>query len=248
MKRYIITLFMLIPLALYAQDGRFEKANKFYTDGEFSEAITAYNDILSTGVESGNLYYNLANAYYKNGELANAILNYERALLLKPHDKDIKYNLELAYSQTTDKIENVGDFILTKWFQSFRNKATSDFWAYLGIGLFILTLSGAALYVFTNSVVLKKLGFYFGIVFMLGTFISLSFALKQKNKLTNRNHAIVFSPTVAVKSSPDVSGTEIFILHEGTKVKVISTLGTWKEIEMGNGNVGWIKDDAITVI
>nr|WP_321410666.1 tetratricopeptide repeat protein [uncultured Carboxylicivirga sp.] len=248
MKRYILSILLILPLAVFAQDGRFEKANNLYINGEFQEAISAYNEIVQTGMESGNLYFNLGNAYYKNGELANAILNYERALLLKPHDKDIQYNLELAYSQTTDKIEDVGEFIISRWITEFRNKATSDFWAYVGIGCFILTLISAALFIYSRSVVVKKVGFYFGIIFLFHVIVTLSFAYKQKSKLINRDHAIVFSPSVTVKSSPDESGTEIFILHEGTKVKVINTLGTWKEIEMGNGNVGWIKDDAITII
>nr|WP_321452223.1 tetratricopeptide repeat protein [uncultured Carboxylicivirga sp.] len=248
MKRYIISLLLFIPLALLAQDGRFEEANNHYINGEFNEAIQTYNEILQTGMESGNLYYNLGNAYYKNGELANAILNYERARLLKPHDKDIQYNLELAYSQTADKIDDVGEFIFTKWITSFRNKATSDFWAYAGIGFFILTLIAAALYIYSRSVILKKIGFYLGIIFLFHVIVTISFSYRQRAKLINRDHAIVFSPTVAVKSSPDESGTEIFILHEGTKVEVKSTLGTWKEIEMGNGNIGWIKEDAITII
>ncbi|MBS2097735.1 tetratricopeptide repeat protein [Carboxylicivirga linearis] len=248
MKRYILSILLFIPLALSAQDGRFEKANNHYINGEFEEAISSYNEILQTGMESGNLYYNLGNAYYKNGELANAILNYERALLLKPHDKDIQYNLELAYSQTADKIEDVGEIFITKWITSFRNKATSDFWAYVGIGCFILTLIGAAFFIYSRSVVLKKIGFYFGIIFLIHVIVTLSFAYKQRDKLINRDHAIVFSPTVTVKSSPDESGTEIFILHEGTKIKILSTLGSWKEIEMGNGNIGWIKEEAITII
>lgn len=248
MKRYILFLIAFLPLALNAQDGRFENANNHYINGEYEASIAAYNEILDTGMESGDLYYNLGNAYYKNGQLPYAILNYERALLLKPHDKDIQYNLELAYTQTTDKIDKVGEFLMSQWVKSFRNKATSDFWAYVGIGCFILTLIGAAFFIYSRSVVLKKLGFYFSLIFLLHVMVTFSFAYKQKNKQINRTHAIVFSPSATVKSSPDESGTEIFILHEGTKVKVISTLGTWKEIEMGNGNVGWIQEDAITII
>lgn len=246
--RTLLYLFLIIPLSLNAQDGRFEEGNTHYINGEFGEAIASYNEILETGVESGNLYYNLANAYYKNGQLPEAILNFERALLLKPQDKDIKYNLELAYSQTTDKIETVGEFFLTTWVKAIRNKATSDFWAILAILCFLCTLIGAAVFIYSRSSILKKIGFYFGIILLFHAIIGLAFSYQQKNKFIVRNHAIVFSPSVTVKSSPDASGTEIFILHEGTKVKVLSTLGTWKEIEMGNGNVGWIEENTITII
>jgi len=129
-----------------------------------------------------------------------------------------------------------------------RNKAASDFWTFLAVGCFILMLLFAGFFMYSNSVVLKKAGFYLAIVMIISTSISLSFAYKQKEKLVNRTHAIVFSPSVTVKSSPDVSGTEIFILHEGTKVKVIGTLGNWNEIEWASGNVGWVETEAITII
>ncbi|MCU4176105.1 tetratricopeptide repeat protein [Carboxylicivirga sp. N1Y90] len=249
MKIYITYLLLIFSsLLMHAQDDRFEKGNADYSNGNYHEAITNYQSILETGVESGDLYFNLANAYYKNGQLADAILNYERALLLKPQDKDVKYNLELAYSQTTDKITPIGGFFISKWHKSFQNKATSDFWAIIGICGLLLTLICAALFIYSRSVILKKAGFYLSFAFFILTITGIVFAYQQKQKLTERNHAIVFSPSLTVKSSPDASGTEIFILHEGTKVEIINTLGTWKEIELADGNVGWIEEHAITVI
>ena len=249
MKHFIILLFYCLSIVkVAAQDDRFQEANQLYSDADYQSAIDTYNGILSTGVESGELYFNLANAYYKNGELANAILNYERAILLKPHDKDIKYNLELAYSQTTDKIESVDEFFLSKWVIDFRNKTTSDTWAFIGIACFILTLIMAAIFLYSNSVLLKKAGFYLGIGLLAVTMVTLTFSYRQKSKLTVRNHAIVFSPSLTVKSSPNASGTEIFILHEGTKVKIVSTLGQWKEIEIADGTVGWVEETSITII
>jgi len=249
MKRFFITVLIISIFApAWADDDRLNKANSHYSEGQFEQAIQLYEEILSTGVENGELYFNLGNAYYKFGELPSAILNYERARLLKPQDNDIKYNLELAYTQTTDKIETKGTFFLTQWVSSIRNKATSDFWTLLGIGCFVLTLLFAGFFMYSNSVVMKKAGFYLAIIMVISTSITLSFAYKQKDKLVNRTHAIVFSPSVTVKSSPDVSGTEIFILHEGTKVKVIGTLGNWKEIELANGYIGWIEMETITMI
>ncbi len=249
MKQLIILfVFCLVTGITYGQDDRFEEGNQHYSNGDFQTAIDIYKGILSTGVESGDLYFNLGNAHYKNGELASAILNYERALLLKPHDKDIKYNLELAYSQTTDKIEAVDEFFLSKLVSDFRNKTTSDTWAFIGISCFILTLLMGGLFFFSNSVILKKAGFFLGIGLLAGTLVTLSFSYRQKNKLTVRNQAIVFSPSLTVKSSPDNSGTEIFILHEGTKVKIKSTLGQWKEIQIADGTVGWVEENSITII
>jgi hypothetical protein len=51
-----------------------------------------------------------------------------------------------------------------------------------------------------------------------------------------------------VKSSPNQSGIDLFILHEGTKVSIKSTLGEWTEIELEDGNVGWMPGKDIELI
>ena len=65
---------------------------------------------------------------------------------------------------------------------------------------------------------------------------------------TSKNQAIVFSQTVTIKSSPDNSGNNLFILHEGTKVNIKSRLGEWVEIITSDGNSGWLPANAIEVI
>ena len=61
--------------------------------------------------------------------------------------------------------------------------------------------------------------------------------------------AIVMRPVVAVKSSPfAVASQDLFVLHEGTKVKVLDSVGTWNDVELADGRQGWIRSDEITVI
>jgi hypothetical protein len=40
----------------------------------------------------------------------------------------------------------------------------------------------------------------------------------------------------------------LFILHEGTKVSIKSKLGDWNEIEMEDGNVGWMPSKDMEII
>jgi hypothetical protein len=69
---------------------------------------------------------------------------------------------------------------------------------------------------------------------------SLFIARRQYTILEKQPYAIIMADEVKVKSSPDVSGKEIFLLHEGTKVQVIETLGSWIEIKLPNNNIGWM--------
>ncbi len=251
MKRLIFTLIavtIVINCAFAKKDTRFEKANEFFQNQNYTEAISTYEEILNSGVESGEIYFNLGNAYYKSGNLPKAILNYERAKLILPHDKDIAYNLEMANSQITDKLETVGEFFLISWFKNFRNKTKSDTWAIISMVSFALGLLLIGFFLYSKSRTFKQISFYIGIFLITICIISFSFSAKQKKMLTQRNSAIIFEPSVTIKSSPSVSGTELYILHEGTKVKILESVGNWYRIQISDGNDGWLPISTVEII
>ena len=128
------------------------------------------------------------------------------------------------------------------------NLGSADSWAKTGIVCFLLFIGCLILFFFSRWVRLKKIGFYLGVLFIIMVVFANIFASDQKDEMINRKHAIVFAPTVTVKSSPDASGTDLFVLHEGTNVTVKSTLGEWSEIELEDGNVGWMPSKDIEKI
>ncbi len=250
MKRNIIlTIIILLVTNLHLlADQRFQEANLFYQNGEYGNAINSYESIINSGVESSEIYYNLGNSYYREGALPSAILNYERALLLAPQDNDVRYNLNLAYSQITDKIEPVGHFFISKWFASIRNAADSDTWALVSIITFSLFLMGMLFFFFSQKTGLRKFTFFIALWALLSSIITFSYSHTQKQRLINREHAIVFSSSVTVKSAPQGGGTDLFVLHEGTKVKILQTLDQYHEIMLQDGSVGWMPISSVEII
>lgn len=249
MKKIFLSLMMLVACAMvFAQGTLTDQAADAYKAGDYGKAVSLYEEIARTEGVSADLYYNLGNAFFKERQYPMAILNYERALLINPGFQDARFNLELARLQTVDKIVPVHEFFLTAWFGAVRDQMSSNAWSYWGIGAFILFMAGAFLYIFTRKQFLRKIGFFGGIAFLVICVFSNIFAFYQKEKLELREHAIVFTPTVTVKGSPADSGTELFVIHEGTKVKIRSTLGGWSEIEIADGNVGWLPSSSIEKI
>ena len=246
-----IVFFLLVQffaLTLYAQDTAIKEAEAAYTKEDYGKAIELYENLLKSNGPSAAIYYNLGNAYYKANKIAPAILNYERALVLDPGDSDIRFNLQLARQKSVDKIEPAGDFFLTEWFKAIQNSASADSWAKIGIVCFILFIGCLTLFFFSKYIRLKKIGFYAGLLLLVVVIFSNIFGSHQKNEIMSRKNAIIFAPTVTIKSSPDASGTDLFILHEGTKVSIKSKLGDWNEITTGDGSVGWIPVKDIEVI
>ncbi len=239
---------LVITTTVFAGNVLKDKADSLYTAGNFEEAANIYNEVLANGLESADLYYNLGNAYFKQGKIPDAILNYERSLKLKPFDKDVQYNLELTQQYTVDKIDALDTFFMKRWVKAFRHKLTSDSWARLSIGLFIGVVLLLLVFTFTGSSLFKRLSFYLSVILLLGVFVSMWASSTEKRDITKNVEAIVFSPSVTIKGSPDDSGTDLFILHEGTKVKVIDSVGDWRRIQMADGNVGWLQEKAIEEI
>ena len=236
--RYIvISVFFICSSALFAQDA-FDAANAAYADGRYEEAAAMYQSLLDEQPDA-TLYYNLGNTRFKQGELAQAILNYERALRLKPNYKDAQYNLAFAQSRITDNIVEQ-DFFLSSWARTVRNNLSERTWWSTSIGLFICALIALLLFLLGRELWLRKTAFHVAWIALLFSLIAglNAGSLHQRNTL--RNEAIITQGVVNVKSSPDRSGTDLFTIHEGTKVTIRETLGEWVNVRVGS-NEGWMK-------
>ena len=247
-KTLLLGLLLGWFLPLCAQESTLKEAEEAYAKEDYTQAIELYESVLKSYGESAMVYYNLGNAYYKAGKVAPAILNYERVLLLNPGDSDTRFNLQVARQKTVDKIEPIGEFFLTRWIGTVEDVYSADGWAKWGVASFVLFIGCLVLFFFSKWIRLKKIGFFAGICFLLISLVANLFADSQQDKLLHRADAIVFASTVTVKSSPDASGTDLFILHEGTKVTIKSTLGEWSEIQLEDGNVGWMPNKEIQQI
>lgn len=242
MKRtFVIILLMVGIINAFAQpEKQFKEANDWYAANEFAKAEKIYEAIVGQGYESAELYFNLGNACYKNNELTKAVLYLERAKLLSPNDEDIQFNIDLVNQFVVDKIEPLPKPFFVKWGQSIVNMFGSNGWAAFSIICFILALTGVGLYIFSRNTNYRKIAFSLAIAFFALTTVTFVFAGNQKSKITHHNYGVIFTPTVTVKSSPDNSGTNLFVIHEGLKVQIKEELGSWYNIRLADGNSGWV--------
>lgn len=230
------------------EDATKSEGDSAYIRNDFASAIQIYESLLRKG-EAADVYYNLGNSYYKVNEIAKAILNYERALLLQPGNGDIRANLEIARSKTVDKVETVPEVFFVTWTKALINSMSVDAWAVCGVVSFLLLIVSLYFFIFSKQVVLKKVGFITGIVFLIVVVMTNVFAFKQKKELLHRDSAIIMNPSVTVRSTPSESGTSLFILHEGHKVDIKdSSMKDWKEIRLEDGKVGWVPVSSIEII
>ena len=252
--KHLFNIFSLLVLCLVgttqasAQRAELDGAAVQYDSAQYQLTIDTYEQVARQFGVSPELYYNLGNAYYKAKQYPKAILNYERCLLYDPSNDDAQQNLELARLQCVDKIESIEPMFFVAWSNGIRNTLSCDGWGYLGYAFFLLFLGGALVYFFTRKRLMRQCGFYGALISLLLCLLCIHYAGAQRDHIQQRNDAIVMTPSVIVRSSPAESGTQLFTIHEGLKVHIRSTLSGWSEIELSDGNVGWMPSEGLEII
>jgi len=218
----------------------FFQANEAYKNDDFESSAALYLKILNEGVESAEVYFNLGNIYFKMGDMPNAILHYEKAKKLDPQDEDLLTNLQMANLKTTDKVEAKPELVINTWWKSILNIYTVDEWAKKSIYLSFIALSFLILFVITEGMI-KRISFFGGIGIFGFSLLLYFMAQQQKSLQSSDQYGIIFTSSVTVKSAPEEDGTKIFVIHEGTKIRVLESSGEWSRISLMNENKGWIK-------
>ena len=248
------TLLLLVLLAVsfraQAQDMQLlmNAGNNAYNEGLYDSALVCYNQLVDKEMESAALYYNMGNAYFKINDLASAILFYEKAKKLAPNDEDIAYNLGIANSMIVDKIERVPVLFYQHWWNYFYNLFDANTWTVISICAWMVLLIFIGIFVLTKSRSTKKLSFYIGLLFLL---LSIgTFGLASQKYYFSREHkeAIIFTPTITVKSSPTPNAVDLFVVHEGTKIRIMDHVQHWVKIKIPDGSVGWLPEESLRTI
>jgi len=253
-KAALLLLLLLPGLHASAQadypDSLWQAGVQAYTDGVWDQAVSSWKGIEALGVESVDLYYNLGNASFKAGDVAYAILYYEKALKLNPSNADVRFNLAYAQEFTQDHIEAVPEFFLKTWGRRLSYALPSGVWAALALLLFAAALALALLFLLSSRTGARRAGFFGGIVALLLALLCFANAQSQKSSYFKADSAIVVKTVTSAKSSPGaaLSATDLFVLHEGTKVKLLDTVGDWYQIEIADGRQGWLLSTDLEII
>jgi len=251
--KYLFILFFSSAFIFnaFSQDSVEEKFNQgvaYFTSGSYNEALQVWTDIYNTGYRSANLSYNIGNACFKLDKIPDAILFYERAYLLDPADENINYNLQIARTMIVDRFQEIPELFFVRWYNFVSLFLAANTWSLISLVSFISCLLLVSLYIYSSRYRHKVIGFWLALFFLIVSASSFTFSLRNKTLLYDSHKAIISSPLVSGKSSPDISGTDLFVLHEGTKVTIGDEVGEWYEIRLSDGNKGWVPANTLNII
>ena len=244
----VLLLLVLALLPYVATAATKANGDLAYQRGNYQVAIADYRSLLKKGV-SADLYYNLGNAYYRTDSLAQAILCYERAYELAPGDDDIRFNLQFARSKTIDKITHESEMFFVTWYRGLVNFTGVDQWAKTALVAIFLALILVLVYLFSSSLLRRKVAFFSAIVLLVVFLAANLFAYQQKQTFEHSAGAIVMSSSVNVKKTPVANSSDAFVLHEGTRVEITDrSIKGWVGIHLADGRDGWMNPRALEEI
>jgi tetratricopeptide (TPR) repeat protein len=225
-----------------------KKAEQAYDSKKYKEAIESYEKLVNEGYNSFQLYFNLGNAYYRNNELGKAIYYYELARKAEPNDEDVRINLGIASAKTIDKIDSKENFFISAVKTNVLSTFTTKAWAIFTIVCFALACVLFFVFVISNRTMLKRLAFLASCVLFLAFLITYFLGYSAVQARYENKFAIILAKEIKVMNEPTALAKSKFVLHEGTKIRVVENNGDWLLIKLDNGNEGWVTVGDVGII
>ena len=121
-------------------------------------------------------------------------------------------------------------------------------WSVLSLIALAFAMLCALMFLLARRIAIRKAGFYGALAAIVLLVVTTAFAVAERNDILSREGAVVMMSAISVKSSPDRNATDLFVLHEGTKVRVTAQVGDWSEVVIADGNKGWTESKNIEKI
>jgi tetratricopeptide (TPR) repeat protein len=250
MKRLSVSVILMFgcAFAAFGQDGKavagFSAANELYRQGNYTQAVAAYESLRSTGFSGGGLYYNLGNSYVKAGQLGKALVNYERARIFIPSDSDLKANYEFVHAEAGVVAFYRGEPLFWRWVDRlFDGVSLNGLTIFLTV-LWLLIIGFLVCHLFLNGWRTVLVGVIAAIVI-----IAVVCGLGLMHKIAwARRGAIVIEKEASVRFEPMQTATEYFRLTEGSPVLVVEKNSGWYKVQRPDGKIGWVPQATMEMI
>lgn len=220
------------------------KANAFYQQKNFEEAIIWYEKLAISKPENTPLYFNLGNAYYKANHIGQAVLNYKRALHCDPNFKAAKENLELTFNRIPNRIQTLPDIFFVQWWKSITRASLTNFWTILSLVFFLIFIG-----LLTTKKI--KLNFnypnYLNVLMFTFICICLLFSFVSTHRKFQIREAVVMVHDAPFQQQL-ANGSNKSLIPEGTVIQLQSINGQKAKVILPDGREGEIELSFLTII
>jgi len=230
-------LWLLCASILAAEpSAQFANANQEYAAGDFKAAIDDYEELVRSGRDTPNLFYNLGNAYFRKNDFGRAILSYERALALDPHHPEAEANLRIARDEA-----RALELVPNRWERIFAFADENQYALAASISFWIGIFS-VATWVLGRG---RGRGPIALSILSLSIFVIAVGASYELNRGKNgRGLAVVTGDKVEARLATADNANRVLTLPAGSEIKIVSQRGDWVYAVLPNNLRGWIPSNS----
>jgi len=241
-RTLLVLLVMVFLLQGVSADDLSQQAETAYAKGDFQVAAKFYQQMIDSGVQNSDVYFNLGNAYYQLHDLGRSLLNYRRAEQLTPRDEDLHLNIARVRAQRVDAPNNyvaIGDQI-AQWERGWLSSSESGivisilWWGFCGFLVAYLLLKRWRQWTWWGAVMSCIIFVFIGAVSAVRVVVDSTY-----------QPAIVISPVTSVLTGPDAKYMSIFELHAAGEVRIMERRAGWVRVQLPDLQEGWVEADAI---
>jgi tetratricopeptide (TPR) repeat protein len=220
------------PFLVAQPAAQFAKANQEYAAGDFKSATADYEELVRSGQDTPNVFYNLGNVYFRQSNFGRAILNYERALALEPHHPEAQANLRFARDEA-----RALELVPTRWERLFAF-ANENQYAVAAAIAFWIGLFSIAVFVFGSK--RSRSAIALSIVSLSIFAIAIWASYQLGHGKNGRGLAIVTGENVEARLATADNANRVLTLPAGSEIKIVSQRGDWIYAALPNDLRGWM--------
>ena len=220
------------PFLMAQPAAQFAKANQEYAAGDFKAATADYEELVRSGQDTPNVFYNLGNAHFRQSNFGHAILNYERALALEPHHPEAQANLRVARDEA-----RALELIPSRWERLFAF-ANENQYAVAAAIAFWVGLFSIAVFIFGRRHSRSAIALSIVSLSIFAVAIWASYQLGHGKN--GRGLAIVTGENVEARLATADNANRVLTLPAGSEIKIVSQRGDWIYAALPNNLRGWM--------
>jgi tetratricopeptide (TPR) repeat protein len=224
----------------------FDEGNAAFEDGQFGLAIEKYEAALREGFQSGALHTNLGSSYYRMDRLGLSMYHYQQALALTPQGRELRHNIQILQPQLRDQFSRLPEPIWTRWRESIVQTPGLGWLFTLGS---VLWLAGSALVVLRLLGRIRSAGLTRVVPPLIATGLFIMVSAVGASVVEDRNErAVVVSQEADLTEESSGARRASVRVHEGLVVKLIDRSEGRVQVQLPNGVVGWVSEEALRVL
>lgn len=242
MAHWFVALLCSVQMVLAeSPNEQFDRGNKLYEQGKYSEAMGVYQKLQQSGYVSPALLFNMGNASYKAGQIGRALVHYRLAERMDPRDPDLRANLKFARDSVQSK-----SVTPESWWNRGVRKLTLNQWTVVATASFFGLMS-----LLTIPLIRPNLRTacrtYLPVALLSLAMFGSGLFLSYKQQFLTRD-AVVISTEAIARYGPLDKSPVAFSLNNGAEVSVLDQLNGYIQVRDGMGRVGWIPENSALIL